>query len=346
MKNEQALFRHPEPNPEVLAQSHEVRAIELNYDPSASFVVPVPRTMVTARPTRHIPEAPGRPMPLAVFGEPPKLEGPQLRVSAQTLRWEVDPLEWLRWQGAPHGWRVALAKRHPGPKGPRYELGALREKDGRVEVRRTMAIRSGARLMRCDAVAPLSAWSKHHDALWHALDGFRLGRCQRASIEAINGHEGPLLGFAVPGSWEARGGGDTRRMAWRAQLSEDPQRGAALKLHVQVLEGAPDAQARRDALWRELKNDGVKLGAVLTAERPEFAAFIPGWLGQWQAALGTDGREGVVVLAQREDDGLAVDYLMLAPAAGTEHVDWMRATRALDIAIATTDLRGAEAEVA
>lgn len=50
--------------------------------------------------------------------------------------------------------------------------------------------------------------------------------------------------------------------------------------------------------------------------------------------------------AQREDDGLAVDYLMMAPAAGTEHIDWMRATRALDVAIATTDLRGAEAEVA
>lgn len=346
MKNEQVLFRYPKPQREALAQSHEVRCIELNFDPGASFAVLVPRTMATARPSRHIPEAPGRGMPLAVFGEPPRLEGPQLRVSLQTLRWEVDPLEWLRWQAAPHGWRVALAQRHPGSKGPRYELGALREKDGLVEVRRTMAIRSGARLMRCDAVAPLAAWPKHHDALWHALDGFRLGRCERSSVESLVGHEGPLLGFAVPGSWDARGGGDARRIAWRAQLSDSPQRGAALKLHVQVLEGAPDAQARRDALWRELKQDGVKVGAVLTAERPEFEASVPGWLGQWQAALGADGREGVVVLAQREDDGLAVDYLMMAPAAGTEHIDWMRATRALDVAISTTDLRGAEAEVA
>jgi len=326
MKNEQAMFRHPEPNLEALGQSHEVRCIEMNFDASASFAVPVPRTMVTARPSRHIPEAPGRPMPLAVFGEPPNLDGPQLRVSSQTLRWEVDPMEWLRWQGVHQGWRVALVKRHPGPQGPRYELGALREKDGRVEVRRTMATRSGARLMRCDAVAPLEDWSAHHDALWHSIDGFRLGRCERASIESLAGHEGPLLGFAVPGSWDARGVGDVRRMVWSAQLAEHAQRGAALKLQVQMLEGAPDAQARRESLWRELRRDGVKLG--------------------WQAAVGADGREGVVVLVQREDDALAVDYLMVAPAAGTEHVDWMRASRALDVAIATTDLRGAEAEVA
>lgn len=346
MKNEQAMFRHPEPNLEALGQSHEVRCIEMNFDASASFAVPVPRTMVTARPSRHIPEAPGRPMPLAVFGEPPNLDGPQLRVSSQTLRWEVDPMEWLRWQGVHQGWRVALVKRHPGPQGPRYELGALREKDGRVEVRRTMATRSGARLMRCDAVAPLEDWSAHHDALWHSIDGFRLGRCERASIESLAGHEGPLLGFAVPGSWDARGVGDVRRMVWSAQLAEHAQRGAALKLQVQMLEGAPDAQARRESLWRELRRDGVKLGTVLTAERPEFVKSVPGWIGQWQAAVGADGREGVVVLVQREDDALAVDYLMVAPAAGTEHVDWMRASRALDVAIATTDLRGAEAEVA
>ena len=343
MNGERALFHHPEPDLDALTHSHEVRCIETTFDPGATFVVPVPRAMVTARPSRHVPEAPGRPMPLAVFGEPPRLEGPRLRVNSQTLRWEVDPLEWLRWEAAHQGWRVALVQRHPGS---RHELGALRERDGRVEVRRTMAVRSGARLVCCDAVAPLEAWSEHHDALWHAIDGFRLGRCERTSVEALVGHEGPLLGFALPGSWDARGGGDARRAVWKAQLADHPQRGAAVQLHVQVREAAPDAKARRDALWRALRHDGVTLGAVLTAERPELGASVPGWLGQWQAAVGADGREGVFVIAQREDDGLAVDYLMLAPAAGTEHVDWMRATRALDVAIATTELRGAEAEVA
>ena len=347
MKNEQTTFRHPEAEPGALTRTHEVRCVELNFDPGASFAIPVPRTMATARPSQHIPEAPGRPMALAVFGEPPRLQGPQLRVSSETLRWEVDPLEWLRWQAAQHGWRVALAQRHPSPKGPRYELAALRERDARAEVRRTMAIRSGARLMRCDAVATLEDWPRHHDALWHALDGFRLGRCERASVESMVGHEGPLLGFAVPQSWDARGEGDARRMAWRAQLADSPQRGAVLSVHVQALDDAPGTRARRDALWREFKRDaGTKVGAVLVAERAEFAEAVPGWVGQWQAALGADGRDGVVVLAQREDDGLAVDYLMVAPTAGTEHVDWMRASRAFDVVIATTDLRGAEVAVA
>ena len=344
MKNEQALFRYPDSNPEALALSHEVRCIETSFDPGATFAVPIPSSMVVARPAQHVPETPGRPMPLAVFGEPPALEGAQLRISSQTLRWEVDPLEWLRWQWAHQGWRVALARRHPGPKGPRYELGAMRQKSGRAEVRRTMAIRSGARLMRCDAVAPLESWPQHHDALWHSIDGFRLGRCERKTVESLVAHEGPMLGFAVPGSWDARGRGDARRMAWRAQLADDAQRGAAIKLHVQGAAEAADAPLRRDALWREMKNDGVQLGAVFEAERPEFSRLVPGWIGQWQAALGTESRDGVVVLVQREHEGVVVDYLMLAPAAGTEHVDWMRATRALDVAIATSQIRPPQSE--
>ena len=340
MKNDsQALFRHPEPNLELLTQSHEVRCIETDFDPGASFMVPVPREMSTARPTRHVPQGKERPMPIAAFGYPPRLEGARLGVSSQTLRWEADPMEWLRWQAVRQGWRVAFSQRHPGPKGPRYELGALREEEGHVEVRRTMAIRSGARLMRCDAWAPMTDWAAHHDALWHAVEGFRLGQHRRGSVEPMLAHEGPLLAFAVPGSWDARGAGGARRMEWAAQLAEDAQRGAVLKLWAYNQDDTSSAQGRRDALWRELKQDGAKLGVVLTAERPEFAEAIPGWLGQWQAAIGPDGRDGVAVLVQREEDGVAVDYLMLAPAAGTQHVDWMRATRALDVAVATTELR-------
>lgn len=39
------------------------------------------------------------------------------------------------------------------------------------------------------------------------------------------------------------------------------------------------------------------------------------------------------------DDEAAVDYLLLAPAAGTEHVGWVRATRALDVASSTSQIR-------
>ena len=337
--NDALLFRHPKADPESLVLSHELRCIETTFDAGASFAVPVPRTMVTARPTQHVPEREGRPMPLAIFGQPPALEGARLLVSTQTLRWEVDPLEWLRWSWARDGWRIALAKRHPGPKGPRYELAALREREGRAEVRRTMATRCGARLMRCDAMAPLDVWSQHHDALWHAIDGFRMGQSAAGTVEALVAHDGPLLGFALPGSWDARGHGGPERMMWGAQLADDAQRGAVLKVQAQPQDGAPDAQARRDALWRELKEDGVRLGSVLTAERAELAKAVPGWLGQWQASMEHNGRPCVVVLVQREDAGVVLDYLLMAPAAGTEHLDWMRATRALDVAIATSQPR-------
>lgn len=47
-------------------------------------------------------------MPIAAFGYPPRLQGPRLGVSSQTLRWEVDPMEWLRWQAVRQGWRVRV----------------------------------------------------------------------------------------------------------------------------------------------------------------------------------------------------------------------------------------------
>ena len=109
------LFQHPEAVPEQLALSHEVRVVEVDFSPDSSFALPVPKSMVIARPTRHVPQAPGRPMLLAVFGEPPALEGPRLGISTETLNWEVDPLEWMRWNAVHAGWRVALAQRHRVP---------------------------------------------------------------------------------------------------------------------------------------------------------------------------------------------------------------------------------------
>ena len=336
-RDESVLFQHPSVDPEILAQTHELRRIEVTHDPGMSFELATPVAMATAMPKSHVPPGRNRPMPLALFGLRPALEGPRLLVCAQTLTWEVDPLEWLRWLWARAGWRVAVARVHPGPSGPTYELGALRETDGHVEVRRTMAIRSGPRLVRCDASAPLSVWPQWHDALWHALRGFSLGQPAPGPVEALLVHEGPLLGFALPGSWEARSRGshDTGTV-WAAQPVRDAQRGAALTMHARAARQAQSAEVRRASLWRELRESGARLAGVLEAQRAEFAALVQGWGGQWQTAAQTRSGEGVIVLVQREDAGVALDYVLSAPAAGTEHVDWMRATRALDVAIATS----------
>ena len=338
--SQDALFTHPKPNPKRVAKTHEIRRIEVAHDSGLSFGLPVLQGMATAVPTTHVPHEHGRPEPLALFGfaaDPGAPQSPRLLVCAQTLEWEVDPLEWLRWLWIKEGWIVGLAQTHPGPGGPRYELAALKTIDGTVMVRRTIAIRSGPRLVRCDASAPMEVWGQWHDALWWSLDGFHLGRVVPGSIESLVVREGPLLGFAIPGSWDARGhGSDEEGMAWALQPVRDVQRGAAIKVHAQRLDGAPLAELRRASLWREMRDSGAAMGAVLTAKREDFVRFVPGWLGQWQAAVAMSKGDGVVVLVQREDAGVALDYVLTAPAAGTDHVDWMRATRALDVVISTS----------
>ncbi len=336
--NKEALFRYPKIGPDQAAKSHELRTVEVVHDPDTSFALPVPSVMSTAMPKGGVPHRHCQPEPLALFAIPPRPDGPRLHVSAQSLQWEVDPLEWLRWLAVGEGWRVAMLRTHREPGGPWYEIGALREVEGVAVVRRTKAVRTGGRVVCCDASAPLDIWEPWHDALWLSLDGFHLGQSRGGAVEALLAHDEALVRFAVPGSWESRtraaeGDGSTSM----ARIARDAQRGAALKVQAQRLDGAPSAQQRRDSLWREMREGGAHLGAVLSAERPEFAALLPGWVGQWQAALQTSKGDGVVVVVQREDRGVALDYILAAPAAGTDHIDWRRATRALDVAIATSD---------
>ena len=337
---EEVLFQHPKPDAGRVARTHEVQRIEVAHDPAMSFGLLVPRSMVAAVPTTYVAPEHGRPEPLALFGVPNVESGPRVVVSGQILEWEVDPLEWLRWLWVRDGWRIALAQVHSGKGGPRYEIAALREREGTVTVRRCMAFRSGPRLVRCDVSSTLHAWSQWHDALWWTLDGFHLGRPRRAPVEALVGREGPLLAFGVPGSWDVRGeGNEVEGMVWAARPMRDVQRGATLRVEARRLETAPPAAERRGALWRSMREAGLGLGAVLTAEREAFAELVPGWIGQWQAGLRSGKGDGVAVLVQREDQGVAMDYVLVAPAAGTEHLDWMRATRALDVAISTSDPR-------
>ncbi|MCR9165558.1 MAG: hypothetical protein ACE37F_00890 [Nannocystaceae bacterium] len=346
-----ALFRHPELDAQQLVRTHELRRVEVAHDPAVSFGLPVPRAMGLAHPQVQQPRRRGQPEVLAVAGLPPDLSGPRLLVSAQTLVYEVDPLEWLRWLFTNAGWTIALARSHPGPDGPRYEVGAMREHDGGVLVRRTMAVRGGPRLVRCDAEATMAQWPAWHDALWASLQGFDLGAPQRGSVEALVAWDGPLLSFGLPGSWDCQGvpSDDTEGAAWAAMPDRDVQRGATLAIQVQALAPGQGAVARRRRMFEELRREtaaaGGSLSGFLEASRPELKAHVPGWVGQWQALGQCSAGDVVVVVVQREEHGAAMDVVLTAPAAGTDHIDWMRATRALDIVIATSSL-GREQEVA
>jgi len=108
-RDDTVLFTYPDAAPEALVETHDLRRMEVPHDPALSFELLVPLEMATAMPKVFLPEQRDRPMPLAVFGLRPALEGPRVYVCAQTLPWEVDPLEWLRWLWTQAGWRIAVA---------------------------------------------------------------------------------------------------------------------------------------------------------------------------------------------------------------------------------------------
>lgn len=342
---EEDLFVTPRHPP--LPSQHEIRAIEVKHAPELSYVVPIEPSWVTAMPTRERPPTRGQPISMGLFAEGPSFDGPRVVVSTQTMVWEVDPLEWLRFSWAASGWRVVVARMQAAAGGPRYEIGALRQCDGGHEVRRSFAVRSGAKIVRVDACSALDVWPKWHDSLWASLDGFALGtKPAQRTIESLTPREGPLVRFATPQSWDARGSGSKREgVRWAAAPVRDVQRGSLLQVLARDVDDSPTATQRRDRYWKHARKEHDFVGAPDPVARPvlEGLGEGEGWGGQWQAAVRTEGGRGVLVVVQRELGGVAVDYVLQAPAAGTQHVDWMRATRALDIAVATTQTRRARA---
>jgi len=332
--DESSLFTAPKTN---VAQTHVMRVVEVPRDPTLSYTLPVPHGMWNATAIRSpAPASVMQPEAIGVFGTDRALEGPRIVVCAQTLPWEVDPLEWLRYAWVCSGWRAVVARTLPGDGGPRYELGALRCEGGHHEVRRCVATRSGARLVRADAVCPLEQWSQWHDPLWASADGLALTQPRTATIEALVARSGPLVRFATPGSWHAAATGDDERVTWLAQLTESVQRGAQLRVDAESLESANTAPARREAFTTRVRACGITLMDLQPVERPLFDELLPGWGGQWGAPATLDGAPYELRLAQREHEGVAADYASLAPRPGTAHVDWMRATRAFDMAITTS----------
>lgn len=319
---------------------HEIRAIETPHAPQLSFVIPIEPDWVTAMPTHQSDSGRGRPVAMALFATDTAMKGARIVVSTQTLPCAVDPLEWIRYMWATSGWKIVVARTHPASGGPRYELGAMRTRNGEPEVRRTLVLRTGARLLRADACTSLREWPNSHDSLWWSLDGFALGAPSKlSSIEALTPCQGPLLRFAIPQSWHAAGTGTHfDGVRWAANPVRDVQRGVLLQVIASPELETVSASQRR-AIYAKHARAHQTVGALLPTQRPTLAQHVRGWLGQWQAATRTTQGDGVLVVVQREVEGVAIDYVLQAPAAGTQHLDWMRATRALDIAISTTVTR-------
>jgi len=333
--DETRLFTTPKTE---VAGTHVMRVVEVPREPGLGYALPVPRRMWSATSIRSpAPASVMQPEAIGIFGLDRMLEGPRLIVCAQTLPWEVDPLEWLKYAWISSGWRVVVARTLPGDGGPRYELGALQREAGRHEVRRCVATRSGARLVRIDAACPLDQWSQWHDPLWASLDRFTLAQRRKASIESVVARSGPLVRFATPGSWDATASGTRTRVTWLAQPTESVQRGAQLRVDAVPTETTEPAAQRRDAFAERVRACGITIATPLRpVDRPLFEALLPGWQGQWQGAAELDGQAYELRVAHREQDGVTADYAALAPRPGTAHVDWMRASRAFDMAITTS----------
>ena len=335
MVPEHPMFRYPQALPRELRETHEAQRIEVTHDAAVSFGFLRPRALKVS--STLTPEFLVRfgPQPLAVFSTPGR-SFPRLGFSTHRLLWEVDPLEWLRWSAAREGWLLAYSRTHTSRGGPRYELATVREGQGGVVVRRTVALRSGSVLVRCDASAWREEWQGWHDPLWHALESFYLGYPSHDPIEAPVVHGGPLLGFTLPQSWEAVGEGDALSMVWSLRPRFQGAGAVALQVRATASGQAESAKKRRSMLWGDLAARSCALSRRIRFDRPRFAANVDGWVGQWQGRARTEDGDGAVVLVQREIAGAWVDYLLTAPLPGTDDLGWMRATRALDIAVATS----------
>lgn len=336
------LFRDAPHTLATLPQTHAVYRLRPPHDPSLTYRIPVPAAWGRCRTLPAIDPELGRPELLGLFASPDDPQRERLTVSVTRLPYEVDPLAWVTARAAVGGWRIATARRLDD-RG-RFEVGALREDQGRVLVRRTVGVLDEARLLRVDATAGSGAWPKVADELWPCGMLFDLeAPTRRAQIEARRTFGGPLVKFSLPGSWDAKPTAPAERggVTWLAWTEQDVQLAAVVRVDAARVgeAGVETIGDRQRRVVHGLKRRGVHLvrEPVRVADDGDRGAGLDGWLGQWVAPgrAGSDALE--IRFAHRDAGGISVDYLMVAPAPGTRHLDWMRCVRAFEIAISTTE---------
>jgi len=336
-------FRHPTEVLDTLPATHRRVGIVPGGDDSLRYTLPVPRGWGRVSGLASSP-APGRPELLGVFSPQPDLSGPRIMVSVARLRWDVDPLRWVRhgWEAA--GWSVAVARPLEERWRPRFEIGVLRSVDGEVEVRRSTGFVDNGRLIRVDVAAPLSWWPKLHDLLWPCGVCMELAQpTKRAQIEATQRYGGPLVTFELPQSWHASKakplGPEATR--WVAAPGEEVGRSVALRIDVTAWPsgGAEAIEIRQRRVRRELWARGISMSRQVQRLHAGVGAEAKGLVGLFYAEAHDRDENFEIRLAHCDTDGLSVDYTMLVASPETHIVDRLRAARALEIALMTTQTR-------
>jgi hypothetical protein len=325
-----------------LPETHLAMKIRPDHDAKLRYAIPIPKGWgrATALATPNAP--PGVPEPLGIFSPTPDLKGPRVIVSAKRMQWEVDPLEWVRWAWIHNGWKIEVARRLDAPYEGRFEIGGTREVGGVTEVRRATGFLDNGRLVRVDVAAPQRVWAQVHDMLWPCGVMMQLKEATgRRQVEALPRRKGPGASFELPKSWRAMKGVKDGSLRWMASLDADVQRCAAIRIDVTSRRRAQPMDRRQRAIAAEIAAGGLLLDSRTEPVDPDCGAALEGWRGHHRiGARGRDGERFEIRMAHRETKACAIDYVMLAPEPGRFHLDWMRATRALEVAIETTKVVG------
>ena len=330
---------------EQMALTHRRQAIVPSSDPTLAYSLPIPKGWGRVQ-GLGVHATAGRPEILGIFAPDPDIEGPRIIVSATRLRWDVDPAEWVRhgWELA--GWSIAMARPLEARWHPRFEVGGLRTIDRRVEVRRATGFVDNGRLLRVDVAGPASTWERMHDVLWPCGVLMALDRpTYRREVEPQVHRGGPHMAFCLPESWSARPQpppwlGTTR---WVAEPA-DTQGSVGLRIEATrwQYDRAEPIETRQHRLHHELWTRGISLARQPKRIAPGSAMGTPGLVGTYVATARDREQTFELRFAHRDVDGWSFDYTAVIASPERCPLDRMRAIRALEIAIATTQIRPKE----
>lgn len=273
----------------------------------------------------------GLPVPLAVFED--AAGSALVAVSATRLPFEVDVEDWCRFRCVEAGWEVLSASPVTDAGAPFVHEFVGRRPGGLV--RADAAFLDGPRLIQMHAVG--RALDSAGLCGWASRRGFRLLDPSGASLiePRATVRFGQEFELEVPASWNVRTPPNNGAAAVDIVLGRHTWLGVRAHRRGEM---RMDLDARRARLRAELLDDSVAVDREGGLDRPRTSVLdsLPGWAGgRLFAAVGPGPALCEVRMWHRELDEHHVDAVLVIDQPITRRLTWMRAIRALEIAIAS-----------
>lgn len=302
-----------------------------SLDPTLAFELSLPSGWRQSREHHTALCRIGLPVPLAVFED--TAGSALVAVSATRLPFEVDIEDWCRFRCVEAGWDI-LSSRPIEDAGATFVHELVARRPGGI-LRSDATVLDGPRLIQLHAIgraldAPgLDGWASRR--------GFRLlvptgvpHIEPRATIRF-----GQAFELEMPESWNVRTPAGATNSAVDLVLGRHTWLGLRVHRHGDVRR---DLDARRASLRAELLADGVAVDREGGLDRPRAStlASLRGWAtGRVFAAVGPGPALCEVRMWHRELDEHHADAVLVIDQPITRRLTWMRAIRALEIAIAS-----------